>query len=156
MSAGTGTLVRPDLIVTNNHVVQDRAGKIRVLFPDWSVYIATVVKTDKLWDLAALKIKPVLIPPIELGKYPKKNEILTVGGYGSGWYETSKGKVVGYYKPDSRSPSDIVMVDAKVRNGDSGGPILKDGKLVGVLFGSSDGTYGVNIERVRKFLKGIK
>lgn len=156
MSMGTGTLVRPDLIVTNNHVIRDRGGMIRVLFPDWSVWQATVVKTDKRWDLAALKIKPVKIPPMKLGKHPKVGDVVTVGGYGSGWYESNSGKIVDFYKPDAKSPGDIVNVGTMVRNGDSGGPITGNGKLVGVLFGCSDGTYGTDVGQVRKFLGGVK
>lgn len=156
MSAGTGTLVRPDLIVTNNHVVRDRGGVIRVLFPDWSVSIAKVVKTDKRWDLAALKIKPVKIPPMKLGKHPKVGDMVTVGGYGQGWYEKHDGKIKAFYKPDAKAPGDLVNVDAMVRNGDSGGAIIGSGKLVGVLFGCNDGTYGTDVGQVKRFLEGVK
>jgi S1-C subfamily serine protease len=156
MSMGTGTLVRPDLIVTNNHIVRDRSGTIRVLFPDWSVCEATVVKTDKRWDLAALKIKPVKIPPMKLGRHPKVGDVVTVGGYGPGWYEKHSGKIVDFYAPDAKSPGDIVNVNAMVRRGDSGGPIISNRKLVGILFGCSDGTYGSDIGQVKRFLGGVK
>lgn len=158
MSAGTGSLVRPDLIITNNHVVQDRAksGVIRILFPDWSVYEATVVKTNKRWDLAALKIEPVMTPPLELGTNPSLKDEVTVSGYGPGWYESDDGAVVGFYAPDSSSPGDLLRVHAEVRNGDSGGPITKNGKLVGVLFGYSDDTYGANINQIRRFLADVE
>jgi serine protease Do len=156
MSMGTGTLVRPDLVITNNHVVRDRSGTIRVLFPDWTVVTAKVVKTDKKWDLAALKIEPVKIPPMKFGKHPKVGDVVTVGGYGSGWYERHDGKIKDFYKPDANSSGDIINVDAMVRNGDSGGAIISNGKMVGVLFGCSDGTYGTDVGQVRKFLGGVK
>lgn len=155
-SNGTGTLIRADLIITNWHVVKDRAGTVRVLFSDWSVYVVKVIKTDKRWDLAALRIEPVLLVPMELGEKPKHGDTVVVGGYGPGWYETDSGKVIGFYSPDRNSPGDLIQIDAEVRSGDSGGPILRDGKLVGVLFGNADGVYGTNVERVRKFLKGVK
>jgi serine protease Do len=156
MSMGTGTLVRPDLVITNNHVVKDRGGTIRVLFPDWSVSIAKVVKTDKRWDLAALKIEPVKIPPMKFGKHPKVGDVVTVGGYGSGWYESNSGKIVDFYAPDKKSPGDIVNVDAMVRSGDSGGAIISNGELVGVLFGCNDGTYGTDVGQVKQFLENVK
>lgn len=156
MSAGTGTLIRPDLVITNWHVVKDRGGTVRVLFPDWSVSVAKVVKTDKLWDLAALRITSVLLPPMELGEKPEKGDFVIVGGYGSGWYKSDSGKILGFYMPSGGAAGDLIQVDARVRNGDSGGPIIKNEKLVGVLFGNSDGTYGTHIGRVRKFLKSIK
>jgi len=156
MSFGTGTLIRSDLVITNWHVVKDRGGTVRVLFPDWSVSIAKVVKTDKLWDLAALRIEPVLLPPMELGEKPEKGDLVTVGGYGSGWYKSGSGKILKFYTPGPNKTDEVIQIDARVRNGDSGGPIIKDGKLVGVIFGSSDGTYGSHIVPVRKFLRGVK
>lgn len=159
LSMGTGTLIRSNLIITNWHVVKDRAGTIRVLFPDWSLYVAEVVKTDKLWDLAALRIKPKYLPtgPMELGEKPEPGDLVVVGGYGPGWYRSDSGRVLKFYMPAKGTDGDLIQIGASVRNGDSGGPILKDGKLVGVLFGNqSDGTYGTNIERVLKFLKGVK
>ena len=156
MSMGTGTLVRPDLIVTNNHVVRDRTGVIRILFPDWTVVTAKVVKVDKKWDLAALQIEPVKISPMKFGKHPKVGDIVSVGGYGSGWFESNSGKIKDFYKPDAKSPGDIVNVGAQVRNGDSGGPIISNGKMVGVLFGCSDGTYGTDVGQVKRFLEGVK
>ena len=158
-SMGTGTLIRSDLIVTNWHIVKDRAkaGTIRVLFPDWSVYEAVVAKTDKLWDLAALRlVTPVLVPVMELGDKLEKGDVVTVGGYGSGWYRSDFGEVIKFYMPSKSAAADWVRIDARVRNGDSGGPIIRDGKMVGVLFGNSDGTYGTHVRRVRKFLKGIE
>lgn len=160
-SVGTGILIRSDLIITNYHVVRDRAvkgrvGIVRVLFPDWSVHIAKVIKTDKRWDLAALRIKPVLLPPMEFGSQPKINEIVIVGGYGPGWYETDSGGVLKFYQPNRNAARDWIQIAAKARKGDSGGPILRNGKLVGVLFGYSDGVYGTSIKRVCKFLKQIK
>ncbi|MHC4188389.1 MAG: S1 family peptidase [Planctomycetota bacterium] len=158
-SAGTGTLIHPDLIITNYHVVRDCKGKVRVLFPDWSVYEAIIVKTDARWDLAALRIEPAVAErpnPIELGENVAIGDLIVVGGYGSGWYEDDSGKVLGFYKIVKNSSDDVIRVDAEVRNGDSGGPMLKDGKLVGVVFGCSDGTYGININRVCKFLEGVE
>ena len=155
LSMGTGTLVASDRIVTNWHVIKDRAkrGVVRVLFPDWSLYVAEVVKTDKIWDLAELRIAPVLIPPMELGEKPERGDLVTVGGYGSGWHKSSSGKVLKFYMPSRSNIGDLMQIDTHVRSGDSGGPMIKDGKLVGVLFGNqSDGTYGAHVGRVRKFL----
>ncbi len=159
LSMGTGTLIRSDLIITNWHVVKDRAGTIRVLFPDWSLYVAEVVKTSKLWDLAVLRIAPKYLPTgiMELGEKPESGDLVVVGGYGPGWYRSDSGRVLRFYMPAQGAANDLIQIGASVRNGDSGGPILKDGKLVGVLFGKqSDKTYGTNVERVRKFLEGVK
>ncbi|MHC4117581.1 MAG: trypsin-like peptidase domain-containing protein [Planctomycetota bacterium] len=155
-SNGTGILVRSDLVVTNNHVIKTRTGQVRVMFPDWSVYDAEVVKVDKTWDLAALRILPVTIPSMPLGERPEKGDMVTVGGYGPGWYEAHTGPVVKFYQPTRKDASDLFSVDAMVRSGDSGGPVTKGGQLVGVLFGCSDGTYAVTVDRVKRFLEGVR
>ena len=157
-SAGTGTQIRVDLVITNEHVVRDRAtnNSVKVRFQDGTTYKAVVVKTDKIWDLATLRIQPILLPPIELGERVKLGDTVTVCGYGSGTFASDSGKVTGFYHPMNHSAPDWLQIAAKVRDGDSGGPILKDGKLVGVLFGFSDGTYGTSVDRVQKFLEGVE
>ena len=158
-SAGTGTLIRADLIITNNHVVRDRAknGKIVVKFPDGLICEGKVVKTNEVWDLAALRIESVSVTPLPLGDRPATGDVITVGGYGSGDYKVSTGPLWAYVAPDKNTPFDVMEVKAVVRNGDSGGAMVKDGKLVGVLFGC-DGvaTYGSCVLQVKKFLEDIE
>jgi S1-C subfamily serine protease len=158
-SAGTGTLIRDDLIITNNHVVIDRArnGTIVVRFPDGPNCVGKVVKTDKVWDLAAIRIESVSVTPLPLGDRPATGDAITVGGYGSGDYKVSTGPLWAYVAPSDDAPFDVMEVKAVVRNGDSGGAMVKDGKLVGVLFGC-DGvaTYGSCVLQVKKFLEGVE
>jgi len=158
-SLGSGTLVRSDLIVTNWHVVKDRKSWVKVRFPDKTEVLATVVKTDRTWDLAALRIEAVTVPPIEFGDVPKRGDIIVVGGYGGyeAGYKAASGAVIRFCMPSASDAGDILQVDAQVRSGDSGGGMFKDGKLVGVLFGcQSDGTYGSHIGRVRWFLEDVE
>ncbi len=60
MSLGSGSLVatneRLGLVVTNWHVVRDARGPITVVFPDGFRSGASILATDKDWDLAALAI----------------------------------------------------------------------------------------------------
>jgi putative serine protease PepD len=158
-SAGSGTLVADNIIVTNNHVVIDRAkdGIVTVKFPDGTTRVAEVVKVNVLWDLAALRIEPVDIEPIELGVRPTIGDVVTVGGYGPGEYQTDTGEVMGFYLPSNGlAVPDIMCIDTKVRQGDSGGGMFREGKLVGVLFGQADGTYGTCVSQVKKFLDSIE
>ena len=59
-SYGSGSLVAvtesTGLVVTNWHVVRDAAGTISVWFPDGFQSPATLLRTDRDWDLAALAI----------------------------------------------------------------------------------------------------
>lgn len=159
-SVGTGTLIRADLIITNNHVVRDRAknGKITVKFPSGLTYSGKLVKTNKVWDLAAIRIESVSVTPLSLGDRQATGVMITVGGYGSGDYKTSAGELTAFYLPSSGSSyRGTLEVAAPVRNGDSGGAMVRSGKLVGVLWGcDGTSTYGTCVSQIKKFLEGVK
>jgi S1-C subfamily serine protease len=160
-SAGTGTLIRADLIITNNHVVVDRAknGKITVKFPDGLICRGKVVKTDKVWDLAVIRIEDsVSVTPMPLGNRQATGVMITVGGYGSGDYKASTGELTAFYLPTNESSyPGMLEVNTTVRSGDSGGAMVRNGELVGVLWGCNDtDTYGTCISQVKKFLKGVE
>ncbi len=152
---GSGTLITSDIVITNWHVVRDK-GDITVEFGKFTTK-ARVIKIDKTWDLAALRLetKPK-IKPIKIGKVPRIGDKLTIAGYGSGNYQQSTGKLIKFCAPGRTEPDDILELKATARNGDSGGPILNQkGELVGVLFGSINGlTNGSHSGRILKFLKG--
>lgn len=159
---GSGTLVmaseKKGLVITNWHVIRDAAGTITVRFPDGFTTRATVVKTDKTWDLAALSIARPHAQPVNLSaSVPKIGDALTVAGYGGGTYRQSSGRLLQYCAPGMTEPSDIIEVTTAARNGDSGGPIFAlDGTLAGVLFGSISGTTnGSHVGRVRHFLQSV-
>lgn len=159
---GSGTLVtvseKKGLVITNWHVIRDAAGTITVHFPDGFTSTATVVKTDKIWDLAALSIARPNAEPVKLSaSVPQIGDAMTVAGYGSGNYRQSSGRVLQYCAPGMTEPNDIIEVTTAARNGDSGGPIFAlDGTLAGVLFGSISGTTnGSHVGRVREFLQSV-
>ncbi len=163
-SLGSGTLVAVNethgLVVTNWHVVRDaRGGAILVLFPDGFASPATVLKTDRDWDLAALAIwRPRAIPVAIAQAAPRPGEWLAIAGYGQGQYRTVKGVCTQYLSPSLNLPRELVELRAAARQGDSGGPIFNShGELVGVLFGSGDfDTMGAYCGRVRAFLTPLK
>jgi hypothetical protein len=159
---GSGALVAltesTGLVVTNWHVVRDAAGPITVLFPGGFRSPASVLRTDRDWDLAALAIWRPNVPPITLSSAaPRPGEMLTIAGYGSGSYRAVTGPCTQYVSPGSNQPFEMVELAAPARNGDSGGPILNDrGELAGVLFGSAFGrTTGSYCGRLRWFLGSV-
>ncbi len=159
---GSGTLVGVSdtngIILTNWHVVRDRVGEVRVRFPNGASYVATILATDKTWDLAALAIPRPNIHPVAISdRIPEIGDPLTIAGYGGGTYRQSSGRMLQYCAPGMKEPEDILEVTTPSRSGDSGGPIFHgDGTLAGVLFGSVDGTTnGSHCGRVRKFLEPI-
>jgi serine protease Do len=159
MSLGSGTLVavseKLGLVVTNWHVVRDAKGQIVVVFPDGFRSGATVVRTDRDWDLAALAVwRPSVAPAPLATRPPQPGEPLTIAGYGTGRYRAITGRCTQYVAPARNQPFEMVELSAGARQGDSGGPIFNDrGELAGVLFGAAWGqTTGSYCGRVGQFL----
>lgn len=162
-SYGSGTLVdvteSQGLVITNNHVVENQAGPITVVFPDGFRSQATVLKRDATWDLAALSIwKPNVEPMPIAAQRASPGETLAIAGYGSGDYRMAVGRCTQYVAPGAKHPFEMVEVSAAARQGDSGGPILNQrGELAGVLFGEGDGkTAGSDAGRVAQFLAPVR
>ena len=158
-SYGSGALVGVNqthgLVVTNWHVVREAAGPIMVVFPDGFRSAAIVLATDRDWDLAALAIWRPNVQPIPLAdEAPRPGEVLTIAGYGRGWYRAAAGRCTQYVSPGLNLPFEMVELATPARDGDSGGPILNGrGELAGVLFGAGFGrTTGSYCGRVRWFL----
>jgi hypothetical protein len=156
---GSGTLVavnqRYGLVITNWHVVRDSNGFVVVSFPGGFRSPATVIRTDRDWDLAALAIWRPNVAPISIStQAPQPGETLTIAGYGKGAYRAASGRCTQYLSPGGRLPFEMVEVATPARNGDSGGPIFNSrGELAGVLFGTGMGrTMGSYCGRVQAFL----
>jgi len=165
LSLGSGALVAVNethgLVVTNWHVVRDQSGPITVAFPNGFRSAAKLLRTDRDWDLAALAIGRPNVSPIPLSsEAPRPGEMLTIAGYGKGWYRAATGRCTQYVSPGGNLPFEMVELATPAREGDSGGPILNGrGELAGVLFGSSFGpwgrTTGSYCGRVRWFLASV-
>jgi len=144
--AGSGVLVSEDQVLTNWHVVKS-GGPFRVLFPSWTVVKAEVIKVDRNWDLALLGLRrKVIVKSVGYGEKVEIGDTVTIGGYGRGWFESKTGVV--------KQISDYwFRVDVGARDGDSGSPVLKDGKLIGILFGTDfSGAHGTRIKIIKEFL----
>ena len=162
MSLGSGALVavtdKLGLVVTNWHVVSDAKGQIVVAFPDGFRSGATLIRTDRDWDLAALAVWRPGVDPIPLAtRPPQPGEPLTIAGYGSGRYRAVTGRCTQYVAPGKQHPYEMVELSAGARQGDSGGPIFNSrGELAGVLFGAAWGhTTGSYCGRVGQFLTSV-
>jgi serine protease Do len=158
-SLGSGALVavsdKLGLVLTNWHVVCEATGPIVVAFPDGFRSGATLIQTDRDWDLAALAIWRPNVEPIPLAsEAPRPGELLTIAGYGKDSYRAVTGRCTQYVAPGQNYPFEMVELSAGARQGDSGGPIFNSrGELAGVLFGAALGrTTGSYCGRVRQFL----
>jgi serine protease Do len=139
---GSGIIISPDgYIVTNNHVV-DGATQIRVTLNDRRVLNAKVVGTDKLTDLAVLKVNASDLPAVVWGDSTRLKPGQTVLAFGSpfGYFQFSvtRGIVSAVNRPnpysdDPRKPGGFIQTDAAINPGNSGGPLVNaHGELVGI------------------------
>lgn len=137
MDAGTGTIIFDDgkeaIVYTNWHVVKDAAHGSTVITSDGRQWGAYILGRDEVNDLAALLIYSPGIKPIPVDPPTRLPNSVTVGGYGpNGQLRLVAGPPVKAYSQEG-----LVSIGASVRQGDSGGPAIADGKLVGVLWGAS-------------------
>jgi serine protease Do len=139
---GSGIIISPDgYIVTNNHVV-DGAVQIKVTLNDRRVLPAKVVGTDKLTDLAVVKVNATDLPTVTWGDSTKLQPGQTVLAFGSpfGYFQFSvtRGIVSAVNRPnpysdDARKPGGFIQTDAAINPGNSGGPLVDaHGELVGI------------------------
>ena len=139
---GTGTVIGKDgSILTCAHVV-DGSGKIDVMFGDGltnAVYSATVLQTDAKLDLALLKLDNCQesLRPIPLSKMPMPPRGTSLVAIGSPLkvFRTATQGIVSYAGPDEDG-QEILIFDAKVMPGCSGGPVIDEcGELIGMVTG---------------------
>ncbi|HEV2647298.1 MAG TPA: Do family serine endopeptidase [Acidobacteriaceae bacterium] len=139
---GSGVIISPDgYIVTNNHVVQG-AVDIKVTLSDRRVLDGKVVGTDKLTDLAVIKIDGHNLPSLPWGDSAALKPGETVLAFGSpfGYFQNSvtRGIVSAVnrqnpYRDDARKPGGYIQTDAAINPGNSGGALVNaHGELIGI------------------------
>ncbi len=143
MVTGSGfVFTRDGVVVTNEHVVE-RAEKISVVIPGRSGrYAATLIGTDKLTDLAVLKIDARPGDPPFQAVALGDSDALAVGqwviaignpygldGTVSLGIVSAKGRDLGA----DNLLNDFIQTDAMIDHGSSGGPLVDlQGRVVGV------------------------
>ena len=139
--AGSGIVVRPDgYIVTNYHVVQ-LAEQITVNLSTGESYGAEIVGSDRLSDLAVIKIDAVDLPAaafadsatLRVGDW-----VLAVGNVlalrGGPTVTLGIASAVGRtVDTEQGTLYDMIQTDAAINEGNSGGPLLNlSGEVVGI------------------------
>ncbi len=142
---GSGFPVDSQLVVTNAHVVAG-TGRHRVLTQGGGQFAATVVWFDPKRDLAFLDVPGLQIQPLTLEGSVRPGTPGAVIGYPGGGGEVVVGARVmartAAVGRDIYSSSlvrrEIYVLRAKVRKGDSGGPVVnRSGHPLGVVFAAS-------------------
>lgn len=136
---GTGFVAKADgtsvYIVTAAHVIEgDPAPKVEFFTRQNTPVSATVLKQDLRYDLALLKAEssqPPIVLKLETAAAPKTgDEVITIGfpQTGGAWL-MSRADLAG------RDGADLILSGGAIDEGNSGGPVIKGGQVIGVVQG---------------------
>lgn len=139
---GSAVLVGPGLLVTNRHVVADRAWA-DVFLPGGRIVRAEVVPTAYSGDLALLRLAELNgLPALEIGSASKESDLYVIG-------TDVGGKRIRVYPPGRvivlpapGKPLARLYHSALTRPGNSGGALVDgSGRLVGIASSGGEGVY---------------
>ncbi len=142
---GSGFVVAPGVVVTNAHVV---AGIQHPSVEDASgTHATTVVFFDPSYDLAVMRVpglreQPLVLKPSDV---TRGVQALVLGYPGGGPFTVAPAGVMAVFSAQGRdiygqglTVRDVYEIQAVVRPGNSGGPLVEaDGQVVGVVFSRS-------------------
>jgi len=149
---GSGYVISSDgEIVTNYHVVEN-ATEVKIKLQDGREFTAKVLGSDKLTDVALLKIDNVKdLPVVPFGDSSKLrvgDAVIAVGNpFGLGGTVTA-GIVSAVGRDINFGPYDsYIQTDAAINRGNSGGPLFNTkGEVIGMnsaIFSPSGGSIGI-------------
>jgi S1-C subfamily serine protease len=139
-SIGSGVVYRPDVVLTNQHVVGNTVD-VTIDYADGTSSPGKVLATDAVTDLAVVRTTRVGLPvPQYRTQLPRPGETVLAIGSPLGFENTvTAGIVSGLNRqiPGSASQGqalvDLIQVDAAISPGNSGGALLDaNGAVIGV------------------------
>ena len=148
LGRGSGFFVRPNLIATNFHVIDGAAkGYVRLVNTATSYSIESVTATDKLCDLALLKVTVNGVTPLPIGDSDavQIGETVYAAGNPQGLEGTfSDGIISG--RRDRYTKQERLQMTAPISPGSSGGPVLnRKGEVIGVSTSIYNPLFGQNL-----------
>ena len=171
-STGSGAIIESNgkkYILTNAHVVANQTFIEVQRYGERKRYIAKVHAVSHQADLALLEVEKRAffegVKPLGFGDLPQVEQKIVVYGYPMGGSTLSAtigvvSRVEHHTYAHSGESFLSVQVDAAVNPGNSGGPALSDGKIVGVVMQviskSQNIGYLVPVTMVRHFLEDVK
>jgi S1-C subfamily serine protease len=170
IASGTGFVIEGKQIMTNAHVISWSKNLVVFRYNDPRPFNARVVYRAHECDLALITVDdPAFfegITPLTFGGLPKVRSSVTTNGYPAGGTQISytRGVVsrieMQNYAHIGNKNFLAVQTDAAINLGNSGGPVLQEGKVVGVAFQGIKSLEGAGFfiptPVVRHFLKDIE
>ena len=137
-SLGSGVIVHPDgFIVTNAHVIEG-ANEVLVMLADGRTAEATLIGSDRLTDLAVVRINLPDLSAIDLGEVSAVavGDVALAIGNPFGIGQTVSAGIISATGRASVSTSpydDFLQTDAAINPGNSGGALIDaSGRLIGI------------------------
>ena len=168
-STGSGAIIEGGYILTNAHVIADQAFLEVQRYGERKRYIAKVFAVSHQADLALLRVEDKTfssgVTPLTFGTLPEVEQKIVVYGYPMGGSTLSAtigvvSRVEHHVYAHSGETFLAVQVDAAVNPGNSGGPALSGGKIVGVVMQviskSQNIGYLVPVSMVQHFITDMK
>ena len=136
LGIGSGFFVQPNLIATNYHVIEGAAKGTAKLVGKYTTYnIEGFTATDKVNDLALLKVTAYGIKPLSLGDSDsvRIGETVYVTGNPKGLEGTFSDGIISSRR--DKDTKERLQMTAPISPGSSGGPVLnRKGEVIGVSF----------------------
>ncbi|TAL44903.1 MAG: MarP family serine protease [Salinibacterium sp.] len=144
--AGSGFVVADDRVITNAHVVAG-VSEPTIEVPNGQVLAGRIVYFDPTDDLAVIAVPGLSATPLPLSNTLPTGTDAAVEGYPYGGpFAAGAADVMSVSAPrvsniygTKYSPREVYTLATRVREGNSGGPLLSlDGEVAGVVFARSE------------------
>jgi S1-C subfamily serine protease len=166
---GSGSVISRKRILTNAHVVADQRFIQVKHAGEAKKYVAEVEFVAHDCDLAVLRVTDdaffTNVEPLAIGDLPRMQDRVAVFGFPEGGDELciTEGVVSRVeYQNYAHSLASLLacQIDAAINAGNSGGPVMKEGEIVGVAFQKQESGekigYMIPAPVIHRFLKDIE
>lgn len=163
---GSGFVVEGGLVITNKHVVEDKASTYKVIDNTDKEYEVENIYRDPLNDLAILKVKDLNLEGLPLGDSDKLRvgqKVIAIGtALGEFRHTVTTGVVSGLSRGIVAEGSlggveeieNVIQTDAAINPGNSGGPLIDMmGNVIGINVAVSRGAENVGFALPINILK---
>lgn len=149
IALGTGFLVKPDgTIVTDYHVIASGDAAVAKFADGTILPVDGVLATDRVRDLAIIKIHGKNFPTLALGNSNQLqvgDEVVAIGNP-LGLEQTVSNGILRGVRTDEKESGELLQITAPFSHGSSGGPLFNMfGEVIGINSGYLEGDENLNL-----------